>query len=150
MSRHFSIAELTRSTTALRLGIDNTPTPEITAELERLAETLLEPVRDLLGVPVRVTSGYRCKALNTAVGSTAKNSAHMEGRAGDIEPIGMDLIEAFDKIRLSNLPYDQIIQECGPTGWIHIAIAAPGQTPRRQALTATGGPGHWQYAPVAA
>jgi hypothetical protein len=55
----------------------------------------------------------------------------------------MDLREAFDRLRSSDLPYDQIIFECN--AWLHLAIAKAREIPRRQALTATGGPGHWAY-----
>ncbi len=145
LSEHFCLEEMTRSQTALRQGIDNTPTEGIVANLTRLCETLLEPARALLGEPFHVDSGYRCVALNEAVGG-AKSSAHMTGRAADIIPQGLDLHAAFDKLRLSDLPYDQIIIECG--AWLHLAVAVEGEQPRRMALTASGGPGDWHYVEV--
>jgi hypothetical protein len=147
LTTHFTLGELTKSALALRQGIDNTPTATQIAALATLCETVLEPVRSLVGVPLRITSGFRCAALNAAVGGS-KTSAHMDGRAADIETVGMGLIDAFDVIRHSSIPYDQIIQECGPEGWIHLGIAANGTTPRREMLTATGSPGAWTYTRV--
>ena len=145
MSEHFSIDDLTRSQTASRKGIDNTPPQFAIDNLATLCSELLEPARELLGVPLSVDSGFRCEALNEAVGG-AKSSAHLDGRAADLVPQGMDLQTAFDALRKSDLPYDQIIFEC--KAWIHLATARPGETPRRMALTAAGGPGHWTYQEV--
>lgn len=146
LSPNFTLEELTHSQTALRIGIDNTPGDAERANLIRLSFTLLEPIRTLLGVPIHVDSGYRSPDLNTRIGG-ALNSAHVEGRAADLVPIGMDLGKAFDLIRRSLLPLDQVITECD--AWIHVAIAAEGVTPRRQALAASGGPGAWKYSLVA-
>jgi len=145
LSPHFTLEELTFSQTASRKGVDNTPPPEAMDNLTNLCGTLLEPARTLLGVPFHVDSGFRCQALNDAVGG-AKTSAHMDGRAADCIPQGIGLQEAFDALRRSNLPYDQIILECN--AWIHLAIARIGDSPRKQALTAAGGPGHWTYQQV--
>jgi hypothetical protein len=144
-SDHFTFAELTFSQTALRLGIDNTPPPDAYANLTTLAVTLLEPIRQLWGCAVHVDSGYRCPQLNAAIGGAA-DSAHMDGRAADTIPIGMALQDAFEKLRASDLPIDQCIIECG--AWLHVAIAKDGETPRRQFMTASGGPGHWSYTEV--
>jgi hypothetical protein len=141
MSEHFSIAELTFSQIASRKGIDNTPPQQAIDYLQQLTSTILEPARALLGVPFRIDSGYRCEELNEAVGG-ARTSAHLEGRAADCVPAG-NLQSAFLTLKNSDLPYDQIIFECN--SWIHLAIARDGEKPRRQALTAAGGPGHWSY-----
>lgn len=114
--------------------------------LVRLCETLLEPARELLGVPLHVDSGYRCPALNAAV-CGAKGSAHMDGRAADVVPMGLYLRDAFDRLRKSELPYDQIILECG--AWIHLAIARTGVDPRREALEASKTPTGWHYEVIA-
>jgi zinc D-Ala-D-Ala carboxypeptidase len=145
LSPNFTLEEMTLSQVALRQGIPNTPDDDTIASLERLCEELLEPARELLAVPLHVDSGYRSPALNEAVGGAA-NSAHVSGRAADVIPIGMDIVGAFERLRLSNLPYDQVIFEC--LSWIHIAIAPLGSTPRREALRAAGGPGHWTYSRV--
>jgi len=147
MSEHFPLESLTASQTAARKGIDNTPPPPAIAYLQLLTSTILEPARALLGVPFRVNSGFRCEALNEAVGG-ATHSAHMDGRAADVVPMGMDLREAFDRLRSSDLPYDQIIFECN--AWLHLAIARTREAPRRQALSAVGTPGHWTYSLVPA
>lgn len=146
LSQNFSLEQMSRSDTALRRGIENVPNAGEVANLVRLCESLLEPAQNLLGMPIVVNSGYRSPALNQAVGG-ATASAHMDGRACDFKlPKGMNLQEAFDQLRRSSLPYDQIIYEC--RAWIHIAIAKAGVGPRRQAMTATGTPGKWQYARV--
>jgi hypothetical protein len=145
LSPNFSLDSLTRSQTALRKGIDNKPPQQAIDNLTLLCSTLLEPARALLGVPLMVDSGFRCQALNEAVGG-ASTSEHLFGRAADLVPEGMDLREAFDKLRSSALPYDQIITECN--AWIHLGMAAEGVTPRRQAMSAMGSAGHWTYSPV--
>ena len=142
LSEHFSLDSLTQSQTALRKGIDNTPPQQAIDNLTLLCSILLEPARALLGVPLMVDSGFRCQALNEAVGG-ASNSAHLEGRAADLVPEGMDLREAFDRLRSSDLPYDQIIMECN--AWVHLGMAP---NPRRQALSAMGSAGHWTYSQV--
>lgn len=145
LSPNFTLEEMVLSQTALRKGFDNTPGAEQVENLERLCETLLEPVRWMLSAPLRVNSGFRSPALNEAVGG-AHNSAHMDGRAADVVPIGVNLRVAFDRIRATQLPYDQVIIECN--AWIHLAIARKGETARRQALVAVGGPGNWHYQEV--
>lgn len=148
ISPNFTLEELMHSQAALRLGIDNQPDGKELDNLTRLAVDLLEPVREILGVPLHVDSGFRCPQVNVAVGSTSKHSAHLDGRAADVIPVGMDLHEAFDTIRHSDLPYDQIIIECN--AWIHLAIAEEGVEPRRMALVAVGHPGQWAYSTVPA
>lgn len=145
MSDYFSLDELTRSDLALRKGIDNTPTPEIARNLARLCDALLEPTRTLLGVPMHSNSGYRCFKLNVLVGGS-QTSAHMDGRADDFFPIGMTLQEAFDRIRHSEIPFDQLLLECNT--WIHIGMAKDGEIPRRQAMLASGSPGKWVYTAI--
>lgn len=144
MSEHFSLYELTFSETALRFGIDNEPNEQEKANLERLATEVLEPSRSLLGVPFHVNSGYRSLEVNRRVGGSQRPlSAHVYGRAADVVPIGVPLRRAFDEIRASNIPFDQLIIECD--AWLHISIAPEGEPPRREVLIATGGPGHWRY-----
>lgn len=147
LTPHFSSEELSHSDVALRRGYDNTPNAGELANLARLAGSLLEPARALLGVPMQVNSGFRCPSVNAAVGG-AQNSAHMDGRACDFVPVGMDLVAAFEKLAHSGLPYDQIIIECN--AWVHIAVAQVGVNPRRMAMVAGGGPGKWFYRRVLA
>lgn len=151
LSPHFSLEELTFSELALRKGLINDPVLSAVDNLRRLALTLLEPARVLLGAPMHINSGYRSLAVNSMIGG-ATQSAHTFGRAADLVPIGVSLGEAFDHLRSSStpapLPFDQIIIECG--AWIHIAIAADGVTPRREQLVASGSPGRWTYSPAPA
>lgn len=137
LSPHFSLAELTASQTAARLGIDNTPTPDVLAELGRLA-AVLEQVRAGLGAPLLISSGYRSPALNAAVPGSAKNSAHLYGRAADFTcpAVGSPRIVCMKINGMPGLDFDQLIFEFG--AWVHFAIAAPGETPRRQVLTIDG------------
>lgn len=131
LSAHFSYDELTHSTTALRYGLDNEPDAVVLAQLAHLCLDLLEPVRALVG-PLVVNSGYRAPAVNAKVGGV-RGSAHQEGRAADVVPQRVSLAVAFDLIRTSDLPFDQVIHE--PT-WLHLGVARPGVEPRRQALRA--------------
>lgn len=147
LSQHFTLAELTFSQVALRQGFDNTPNTGQLSNLIELCEKLLEPARLLLGVPLHSDSGFRAPVVNEIVGG-ALGSAHLDGRADDIVPIGMPLRQAFEKLRASALPYDQLIIECN--AWLHLAIAPSGTAPRREALVATGQPGAWHYAPATA
>ena len=90
MTPHFSLNEFTRSQTASRLGIDNTPPDRVKKNLKLLAEAVLEPVRSHFGKPVRISSGYRSLALNDAVGSKS-SSQHTKGEAADFEIPGVPL-----------------------------------------------------------
>lgn len=129
LTKNFSLEELTYSLTAVRLGIDNTPTPEIINNLLMIA-TKMEEVRDLLGKPITVNSGYRCPNLNKVIGG-AKASAHMEGLACDFicREFG-DPIKIVREISESIIQFDQLIYE---GTWVHIGLA---KEPRREILTA--------------
>lgn len=145
LSEHFSKEELIRSDVALRRGLDNTPSDRIVENLTVLCRVLLEPTRQLLEVPMHINSGYRSPGVNQVVGG-AHTSAHLDGRAADFFPVGMNLDAAFDKIRKSSLQFDQVIIECNT--WIHLGMAAEGAKPRREAMKATGRPGQWRYSLV--
>ena len=145
LSPHLTLAEMVQSSTARRRGIPNDPPPQVVDRMRVLALTIFEPVRAVLQYPLHVNSGYRSPQLNSAVFG-AKDSAHMRGEAIDLVPVGMDLRDAFDAIRRSNIPYDQLIYECA--AWLHIGMARPGAMPRRQDMLATGAPGHWAYVPA--
>lgn len=147
LSDHFTLEELTFSENALRQGIANIPSPAQIDNLTHVANWLLEPIRSLLAVPIHINSGYRSPTVNAAVGG-ASSSAHLDGRAADIVPMGFPLLDAFDVIQRMDIDFDQVIQECGPIGWVHVAIAPAGQKPRKEVLKATGGPGHWVYTRV--
>lgn len=141
LSPHFTLDELTRSRTAVKLGIRNVPDGMQQAELKRLATDLLEPIRALLGVPLQINSGFRSVTLNHAVGGV-RNSAHLDGRAADFVPMGMNLQDAWEAIKDSGRPFDQLIFEQSPDGatWLHIALPRYGQEPRREAFALTHRP----------
>lgn len=155
LSTNFTLEEMTRSQTASRKGIDNTPTPAQVENGKRLCVLLLEPARASLctwadqEVKMFTSSGFRCSKLNKLTGGS-DTSAHMEFLAADEIPMlpeGLTLREAFDHLRQDpTVPYDQIILECNE--WIHFGMAKQGRKPRRQAKIATGGPGNWKYTTV--
>lgn len=130
LSPHFTLAELTASQTAARRGIDNSPPPEIVANLQATAGGM-EKVREILGDQViTVSSGYRSPELNKAVGGSV-GSAHRTGHAVDFNCYGFGSpLEVCEAIARSGLHYDQLIHEFGR--WVHISFDPRG---RRQNLT---------------
>jgi len=118
LTPHFTLEELTASQTALRRGIDNTPTPRVVANLTRVAK-LLEQVRKAVGGPVTVSSGYRSRDLNKAVGGAA-GSAHVEGLAADILAPGWTPLKLAQTIRAASIEFDQLIYE---GTWVHIGLS---------------------------
>jgi zinc D-Ala-D-Ala carboxypeptidase len=131
LSEHFNLNEFTLSQTATRKGIDNTPPEPVIERLRMLAATL-ERVRGLLGnSPIRISSGYRSKELNRAIGSS-DNSAHVLGYAVDFTcPIFGTPKEVANEIAKSSIKFDQIIYE---GTWIHLSVDPRN---RREVLTAT-------------
>lgn len=116
--KHFTIEELTRSETAKRMNINNTPSKNVIANLTNLVEKVLDPAREQLGKPIYVNSGYRCKELNDAV-MGAKNSYHKKGRAADL-----DTRTGNNRMLLSilqTLPHTELIWEDNGR-WIHVAL----------------------------
>ena len=139
LTSHFSVEELSKTNT----GIPNIPPDDVVRhELTRTAQ-VLELCRAALGVALIVSSGYRCRAVNAAVGGVS-TSAHVYGRAADFAPQnGWTLRDAFDRLRHDgSIPYDQIILE---PAWVHIGIAPQGVTPRRQMLHAVPVRGRMTY-----
>ncbi|PUA16817.1 D-Ala-D-Ala carboxypeptidase family metallohydrolase [Glaciimonas sp. PCH181] len=136
LTEHFTLEELVHSDTARILGIANVPTPAIVANLRRLAQ-FNEMVRLALGgAAMTISSGYRCPALNRAVGG-ARNSAHLHGLANDfIAPTFGTPLAICQTLKKSYLEFDQLIYErAGGAIWVHLAIAREGSQPRRQTLT---------------
>jgi len=122
LSGHFSLNELTKSQTATRKGIDNTPTPEHIESLTDLCLQVLEPTRRHFGKPMVITSGFRSEALCEAIGSK-KTSQHAKGMAADFEMFGEDNKTLAQYIK-NNLIFDQLILEfynsIDPnSGWVH-------------------------------
>jgi hypothetical protein len=132
LSPNFSLKELTASETADRHGLDNTPTDEIIENLKHLAGVLQE-VRSILGnKPITVSSGYRSPTVNEKLGSKP-TSDHCKGLAVDfICPSFGTPDEVVRQIMASDIPYKQVIREFDR--WVHLAVSAPGEEPRRQAL----------------
>lgn len=132
LSANFTLEEFLLSETAARQGIDNTPDEAVVANLKRLAERL-ELVRAIFNSPVVISSGYRCPALNKAVGGVP-NSAHMTGCAADFIVPGMGApLQIAQRITKYDIPFDQLINEYGQ--WVHFAIEPGVVDPRRECWT---------------
>lgn len=132
---HFSQLELIESDTARKYGIDNTPTLEVVDNLRTLCANTLEPLRKALGLPIVITSGYRCKALNDLIAHHSQRSQHMEGRAADCSSHRELLIEAFRTIITSpEIDYDQLI--IYPT-FIHVSFVSHSDN-RHKIMSANG------------
>ncbi|MBR4499772.1 MAG: peptidase M15 [Paludibacteraceae bacterium] len=130
--KYFTIPELTKSATASRRKIDNTPSAAVIANLTALVDNILDPLREAWGAPIVVTSGYRCVRLNAAVGGV-KTSQHTLGQAADIRTVSdkpADNKRLFDLIVKLGLPYDQLIDEYG-YNWVHVSYSSRN---RRQIL----------------
>tara|TARA_R100001530_G_scaffold70852_1_gene50180 strand:- start:32 stop:496 length:465 start_codon:yes stop_codon:yes gene_type:complete len=137
VSLNFSLGELTKSQTATRKGIDNTPSAEHQENLKSLCTNVLQPIRDHFSRVVTITSGYRSPELCTAIGSKS-TSQHARGEAADFEIFGVSNKELADYIH-ENLDYDQLIleywKESDPnSGWVHCSWTKG--TKRRQYLKA--------------
>ena len=148
MSRNFSLQELIKSDTAIRMGINNNPSAEQMEKLKALCENILQPVRDHFG-RVKVTSCFRSVDLCLAIKSSA-NSQHAKAEAADFEVMGTDNAELADWI-YKNLEFDQLILEFYTpgepnSGWIHCSYT-PNQ-PRKQFLHAYKSEGKTKYKPI--
>jgi D-alanyl-D-alanine dipeptidase len=151
LSKHLSIAEVTRSETAKRLGISNEPTAEHLENFKLLAEKVFEPIREHFNVPIHISSGYRSKALNTAIKGSL-SSQHCSGEAIDIDmdgsANGVTNTMVFDFIK-DNLDFDQMIWEFGSSSkpdWVHVSYKANGKQ-RKQILRAVKSAGKTSYIP---
>lgn len=121
LSRNFTLREMTRSTTADRLGLDNSPNPAEIENLRKLCLQILQPARDALG-PLTVTSGFRSEQVNRRVGGVPM-SHHRLGYAADIIPVSVGTRRFADWVR-DNVPFDQVLLEGGTPQnprWIHIS-----------------------------
>ncbi len=136
ISEHITLLEATKSQTAIRLGIDNTPDAATIDRMKLVAETCFEPIRKHFGIPLKVSSFYRCKALNDAI-KGSKTSQHMSGEAIDIDADGSSITnkEIHDWAK-ANLKFDQLINEFpdvnGNPAWVHISFSKHGN--RNQCL----------------
>lgn len=126
ISKHLTLAELTRSESAKRLGISNMPTQEHIENLKELAENIFEPIRKHFGQPIYISSGYRSQKLNAAIGG-AINSQHNRGMAIDIDMDGTDIKNSVIFDYAKTLPFDQLIWEFGTKDnpdWVHISYSS--------------------------
>lgn len=123
---YFTIKELSRSSTAEKLGIDNTPTPEIRAKLNTLI-SVLDKIREQYGKPIFVTSGYRCPELNKAVGGV-NSSQHVKGEAADLVGRNDDETRKIFETAKAFGQFDQLLYEKNSKGdiWVHISYKASG------------------------
>jgi hypothetical protein len=138
LSKNFSVAELSKSEAAIRLGLDNTPSMTVIDNLQALVDNVLQPVRDKFGSVV-VTSGYRSPAVNKAIGGSQNPpSDHTKGFAADFEVMGMPNKELATWIK-DNLEFTQLILEfpskADPNaGWVHCSYDKSNL--KKQVLTA--------------
>lgn len=122
LSKDFKLFEFLTSQTASRRGIVNIPTVDVVVRLERLVDQVIQPARNALG-PIRISSGYRCPALNRAVGGS-RNSQHMVGEAADLLPLKCSVKELLWYIQ-HHLPHDQLINEYNYS-WCHVSLKQSG------------------------
>lgn len=149
ISKHLSLAEVSRSETAKRRGISNTPSGEHLENFKKLAENIFEPIREHFGVPIHISSGYRSKELNAAIGGSA-TSQHCSGEAIDIDmdgsASGVTNAQVFNFIK-DNLQFDQLIWEFGSNSnpdWVHVSYETTGKQ-RKQILKAVKSNGKTAY-----
>jgi len=149
LSEHLDLSEVVRSESAKRKGISNMPTAEHIANFKLLAEKIFEPIRSHFRCPIIISSGYRSKELNAAIGGSL-TSQHCSGEAIDIDmdgtPNGVTNRMVFDYIK-SNLDFDQLIYEFGDDknpDWVHVSYESTGKQ-RKQVLKASRVNGQTKY-----
>ena len=148
LTKNFTLSEMCKSDTALRLGLENEPNEQQLAALKLLAEKVLQPVRDHFGRGVKVNSALRTLPVNRAIGS-GDNSDHVRGQAADIEIPGVPNAELAEWIK-DNLEFRQLILEfytpgIPDSGWVHVSYVA--EDNKKQVLTATKQNGKTVYLP---
>jgi zinc D-Ala-D-Ala carboxypeptidase len=146
LTKNFTLEEMTKSETALRYDIDNTPNEQEISSMKLLAEKVLQPVRDHFGKGVKVNSGFRNQDVNQKVGGS-RNSDHIRGQAADIEIPGIPNAELAEWIK-DNLQFNQLILEfytpgVPDSGWVHVSYIP--EDNKKQVLTATKKDGKTVY-----
>ena len=146
LTENFTLSEMTKSETALRHDMDNSPDQTAISNLQVLAVHVLQPVRDHYGKGVKVNSGFRHPDVNAKVGGS-KTSDHCKGMAADIEIPGVPNAELAEWIR-TNLPFTQVILEfytqgVPDSGWVHVSYDPANL--KKQALTAVKQDGKTVY-----
>ena len=134
ISEHITYKEATKSNTASRLGIDNTPGVYEQQNMEIVAEKIFEPLRAWVGGPIKINSFYRCDELNTAIGGSSR-SQHCQGRAIDLDDTfgHKTNAEMFEYIK-NELNFDQLIWEFGDDenpDWVHVSYVSEDQNRKR-------------------
>lgn len=152
LSANLTLAEVVKSSTAKRLGIDNTPTAEHLANLKLVAQNIFQPIREHFQKPINVSSGYRSKALNDATPGSSATSQHCSGEALDLDQDSMNTgvtnKMVFEFIK-NNLNFDQLIWEFGDDqnpDWVHVSYESTGRQ-RKQILKAVRVNGKTTYKP---
>ena len=130
LSKNLSLKEVTKSRTAVRLGINNTPDDWEVENLRAVATDVFQPIRDAFGCPIYVSSGYRSESLNKAIGGSVR-SQHVQGRALDLDADVFGVCTNADIFRyiLNNLTFDQLIWEFGDEDnpdWVHVSFVRDG------------------------
>ena len=147
ISKHISYKEATRSTTALRLGIENVPNQYQLQNMEMVAKHVFEPLRKAINAPIKINSFYRSEELNKAIGGSSK-SQHCQGRAIDIDDVYSDVSNAFMFHYIKdNLDFDQLIWEFGTEhnpDWVHVSYV-DADTNRKRCLKAIKENGKTKY-----
>ena len=151
LSKNFSLAELTKSQTAERMGLNNSPNENQTENLRLLCERVLQPIRDHFDDVVTISSGFRDPILSTKIGSSTK-SQHCKGQAADFEIFGTPNNEVSDWIK-ENLMFDQLILEYYEpgqpnSGWIHVSYKKEINSNRKEYLMAIKTDGKTSYKPI--
>lgn len=145
--QYFTLSELLHSDAAYRLHIANQPTAADVRNLNLLVAAILDPARRLIGSPIYVTSGYRSKTLNRAIGGSS-TSQHTRGQAADITCSDNALLF---RLVYYNLPFDQLIWEKGTTtspAWVHVSYNPNLTTQRHQSLRTLDGHTYLPYSPT--
>jgi zinc D-Ala-D-Ala carboxypeptidase len=150
LSPHFTLSELTvtRQTDTAGNPLANCPDASELHYLRSLCVSVLEPIRELWGCPVTVTSGFRSYDVEMRV-SGKDYGQHRRGQAADIVPSPgsrLSIVDAFEAIWRSAIPYDQLLlEQKGSVKWIHVSCAADGDSPRRQALWSPDNGRSWAF-----
>ena len=136
ITEHFTVEEFERSSTADRLGIDNRVPEALLPNLKTLCEVVLEPLRAFTGKPIVISSGYRCPALNRAVGGVSQ-SQHLRGEAADLHLPSIAEGRTWFRRLMDNTTFDQLIWERNPQGahWIHVSCKADPSRNRNRVVT---------------
>ncbi len=144
LTQNFTLEEMLRSQTATRLNITEqfTPPQSVIDNLTILCKKVFQPLRDKIRKAVSVSSGYRCAKVNKAIGG-ATNSQHLKGQAADISVGGFTTEQLYQRIKNTDLVFDQLIQEFDQ--WVHISYNPSAEKNRKQCLRAVKQNGRTKY-----